>query len=117
MYSRTLIAEFFVLDTEFSHIAELCFDTVFSHVDRQDLLGYCILNMYQPLNLGEGGVSMKSMGSLRGGAPHEYADEGGSGGERAAALSHGRPTWLPTKAGQAIKYMGSPPCTGFPPCI
>ena len=32
------------------------------------------------------GVSMKSMGSLRGGAPHKLAGGGESGGGRAAAL-------------------------------
>ena len=87
MYSRTLIAKVF-FDTAFSHvdrqgfllilhsrtlIAKFCFDTAFSHVSATESR--------------VGGTSIESMGSLRGRAPHKLSGEGGSGGERAEALS------------------------------
>ena len=64
--------------TAFSHIdgraslLTLYFRTLISEISFDDVFSTCISHEIQ---VGEG-VSIKSLGSLRGGAPHEYAGEG-----------------------------------------
>ena len=87
MYSRTLIAEV-VFDTVLSHVDRQCFlfDTVFSHVDRCVFFVDAVFSYVSDTESRWGGASIKSIGSLRGGAPHKYAGEGGSGGEGSSPL-------------------------------